>query len=134
MKTRRSAERIDRELYARSESKNLQVMRGKPAARWRRQDMDVAPLLRRIAIVVTGSLLLNDARRRGTAGRVAALGATVLVARAIQGMDDLGTLGCSLRLLSSKRCGTEHALDNALEESFPASDAPSWSVSTAVPQ
>lgn len=134
MKTRKSAERIDRDLYAQSGSKNLQVMRGKPAARWRRQDMDVAPLLRRVAIVVAGSLLLNYARRRGTAGRVAALGATVLVARAIQGIDDLGTLGCSLGLLSSKRCGTEHALDNAIEESFPASDAPSWQVATPAPQ
>jgi hypothetical protein len=75
---------------------------------------------RRLIAAAVGGGLLAIGPRHGLAARLAAVVGGVVLARAVAGADDLGWLAGVLRDASLRRDGE---LDDALEASFPASDA-----------
>jgi len=76
--------------------------------------------VRRLAAAAVGAGLLAVVPRHGLAARVAAIAGGVMLVRALSGADDLGWLAGVARDASLRRDGH---LDDALDASFPASDA-----------
>lgn len=76
---------------------------------------------RRLALLVAAGALVVYARRGSWAGRVAASVGAALAARVLAGHDDLG-------ILMSRRAASRREMlpDDASEDSFPASDPPSF--------
>jgi uncharacterized membrane protein len=70
------------------------------------------------------TLALLGLRQRSTVGTLLALAGGALAARAALGHRDLYAARCALQRLQSPYTGD--AVDQASDDSFPASDAPSW--------
>jgi hypothetical protein len=81
--------------------------------------------------VAAATFLVAAARRGGAPARLLSAAGAVLAARALHGADDLGAVACACGLRSSVRCQTGRHVDRASEQSFPASDAPSWTATSA---
>lgn len=105
--------------------KNLQLTRGRRNA-WDR--METPAQYRRLAVIVAAAAVVVFARRRSWVGRLASSAATALVARAVAGHDDLGTY-----VLRPRRIPASTEVDAASADSFPASDAPSWTSTAGGP-
>lgn len=71
------------------------------------------------------ALALSGLRRRGPLGALMALAGGTVVARAAAGIDDM-TRVRQLIEQRSDRWRRGQQVDETIEESFPASDAPSW--------
>jgi hypothetical protein len=80
--------------------------------------------------VAGGALAAYGASRRGRAGAAMALAGGGLAARALSGRDDLRAAARGLqRAWCARPWRASDRVTDASEDSFPASDAPSWTVS-----
>jgi len=109
---------------------NLTPSRGpsvwdRPAAGLSWKDIDVEHWLEITAGVALAAAGLS---RRSRGGALLALAGGTLVARALLGSRDVTVL--RTRLQSWRGRARVNAVDDAIEESFPASDPPSWTAGT----
>jgi hypothetical protein len=77
-----------------------------------------------------GALAAMGLRQRSSGGALLALAGGALAVRALLGFNDLATVRRAVEGLSRDR-GLADAIEAASDESFPASDAPSWTATSS---
>lgn len=109
---------------------NLSVPRGDKSV-WDRQPWRVADCDRErwIAGLWGSGLMLLGTRQRGVAGRLVVMAGTLMAARAAMGYHDLGVVRSWVNsTLRERGWRSRDVVHEALEESFPASDSPAFSI------
>jgi hypothetical protein len=98
------------------------------------------PFARRLVVILTGMALVSYGRGRSTVARLAGGFGAAMAARALAGCDDVARIsawfgasrGEPMPAARETRAAlTQHEVDDTVEQSFPASDPPSWPASVA---